>query len=346
MPLPTTTIGSFPKPDYLTTKDWFSFGSTMGSDATHHTNSATPESGEVLDRAAREVVASQVEIGIDIPTDGEVRRENYIHYHCRNLNGIDFDQLTTRTLRNGAWVGEVPTFVSKVTPRDHFLVHDYLVASSVTDWPVKITMPGPITIMDTTADDFYGNDRELGKDLAAALNYEALALADAGCRVIQVDEPCFARYPDKALDYGFDLLESIFAGLPETVTRTVHMCCGYPERVDSEVYEKADPMVYHQLADAINSSSIDAISLEDAHRSNDLSLFEAFTDTDVILGVVGIARSRVESVAEIIERATAVLERTGPDRLILGPDCGLAMLPRAIAEAKLANIVTAAAQIG
>ena len=143
-----------------------------------------------------------------------------------------------------------------------------------------------MTIGDTTADLHYDDPRARGRDLAAALNREVLALADAGCRHIQIDEPLFARKPDAAFDYGFEHLERAFHGCPGHVTRTVHMCCGYPDRLDRADYPKADPGSYLRLADAIEDSSIDAISIEDAHRPNDLSLLERFRRTTVILGVV------------------------------------------------------------
>jgi 5-methyltetrahydropteroyltriglutamate--homocysteine methyltransferase len=126
------------------------------------------------------------------------------------------------------------------------------------------------------------------------------ALAKAGCRYIQIDEPLFARKPDEALEYSFENLERIFHGCQENVVRTVHMCCGYPDRLDHPSYPKADPDSYWRIADAIESSSIQAISLEDAHRYNDLSLLELFPTTTVILGVVAVAKSRIEEVDEIV----------------------------------------------
>ena len=346
MPLRTTTIGAYPKPDYVPTPDWFRVGGPGTASPTQayeaYLQNLPPDIDEILDRATREVVREQVQAGIDIPTDGEIRRENYIHYQCRNFDGFDFSRLTRLELRNGAWVADVPTIVGPITGRDPILPQDYRAAQAATDKPVKITLPGPMTIAGSTADAYYHDEARLGADLAAALNREILALAKAGCTWIQIDEPVFAREPDKALAFGFDNLERCFDGLPDHVTRAVHMCCGYPERLDQPDYLKADRTAYFKLAPAIEASSIQAISLEDAHEHNDLRLLEIFQTTTVIFGSVGIARSRVEPVEEIAARLEQALRHIDPDRLIVGPDCGLGMLPRETALAKLENMVAAA----
>jgi 5-methyltetrahydropteroyltriglutamate--homocysteine methyltransferase len=301
---------------------------------------------ELLDRGTHQVVHDQVNVGIDIPTDGEVRRENYIHYHCRHLEGIDFSTLTKKVSRQGAWQARLPTITGPLKARDHFLPQDYHSAQAVTDRPLKMTVPGPMTITDSIADAYYHDEKRLGLALAEALNKEILALARAGCTWIQVDEPVFARKPEQALAYGFENLERCFHGLPEHVTRAAHMCCGYPDHLDQEGFQKADLQAYFQLAEAIEASTIQAISLEDAHRHNDLSLLEHFKTTTVIFGVIAIAKSRVEPVEEIAKRLKAVLEHIDPDRLIVAPDCGLGLLTREIALAKLANMVSAAQAVG
>ncbi|MCK5365255.1 MAG: 5-methyltetrahydropteroyltriglutamate--homocysteine methyltransferase, partial [Gammaproteobacteria bacterium] len=209
MKLLTTTIGAYPKPECIELPDWF--GDDAGPDTetpTENWAGALARMGddaeEILARGTREVVDDQVACGIDIPSDGEVRRENYIHYHCRHLNGIDFEQLTRKSLRQGAYSARLPTITGPVSARDHFLPHDWKVAQSFTDRPVKITMPGPMTITDTTANEYYDDPAKLGADLADALNVEVMALADAGCKHIQIDEPVFARKVPDALDYGLE----------------------------------------------------------------------------------------------------------------------------------------------
>ena len=164
----------------------------------------------------------------------------------------------------------------------------------------------------------------------------------AGCRHIQIDEPLFARRIGDALDYGFDNLERCFHGCPPDVVRTVHMCCGYPDRLDNPDYPKAPKDCYFDLAQAIDRSSINAVSVEDAHRPNDLSLLEKFTQTTVIFGIVAIAKSRIEPVEELKERLEKALDHIDADRLIAAPDCGLGILGRDLAKAKLGNMVKAA----
>ncbi len=347
MPLLTTTIGAYPKPGYVPVSDWFQ--GPEGPDTEYPTRNydrQLAEAGagaeELFVRAAGDVIADQVEAGIDIPTDGEVRRENYIHYHCRHLDGIDFGRLTEKVLRGGAYSAALPTVTGPVRVRAPFLPHDWRVAQAFTERPVKLTMPGPMTIADTVANEFYDDEMRLGIDLATALNAEVRALAEAGCRHIQIDEPVFARKPEQALAYGFENLERCFHGAPVGVVRTVHMCCGYPDRLDNPDYPKADPGAYLRLADAIEESSVQAVSIEDAHRHNDLALLERFRTTTVIFGSVAVAKSRLESVDEIGDRLRAALEHIDASRLIAAPDCGLGLLGRDLALAKLKHLCVAA----
>jgi 5-methyltetrahydropteroyltriglutamate--homocysteine methyltransferase len=354
MSLQTTCLGAYPKPDYLPFRDWFTRREGMtaaGGDVTREYTEMMARNDEaeletLFARATREAVEDQVSAGIDIPSDGEQRRENYIHYHCRHLEGFDFDNLTSRILRDGAYETELPTISGKVVPRgEHFLPDDFRCAQGFTDRPVKMTVPGPLTIMDTTANTYYGERRTQAFDLAQALNYEIRALADAGCQYIQVDEPLFARKVDDALDFGVEALERCFDGVPDNVTRVMHMCCGYPNCVDDENYHKADRESYFRLAAAVDASSVHQISIEDAHRHNDLSLFEKFARSSVVFGVVAIAKSRVETVDEIAARVGDVLGHIDRERLILAPDCGLGLMKRELVLEKLRNLCAAARQV-
>ena len=347
----TTCIGAYPKPEFVELPDWFTVAEGPDTaDPTQSWSEAMVAMGEnvedILTRGVAQAIADQESAGIDIPTDGEVPRENYIHYHCRYLDGIDFTHLTEKSLRNGAYVARLPTITKRVSAREPFLVHDWRRAQELTDRPVKMTMPGPMTIGDTTADSFYDDPGRRGADLADALNVEVLNLAQAGCRHIQIDEPLFARKPGPALDYGFENLERAFYKCPKNVIRTVHMCCGYPDRLDNPDYPKADPHSYAELAGAIEDSSIDSVSLEDAHRHNDLGLLEKFNNTSVILGVVTVAKSTVESVEEIRGRLQLALAHIDPERLLAAPDCGLGLLGRELARAKLKNLCEASQSLG
>ena len=345
MPLSTTTIGSYPKPSYAPVPNGFDaeLGSWRPTEATELDGTTTAAENEAtLDRAVCEVVAEQSAIGIDVPTDGEIRREHYIYYHCRRLEGFDFESLVPRTMRDGGWAAEVPAVSSAIRAGAPFLARDWQIAQAATDRPVKITLPGPLTIAASAHDEFYGDERALSDALADALNVEIRRVAEAGCRWIQIDEPVFAREPERALAFGIDALARCFDGVPREVRRVVHVCCGYPSALDVEDYPKAERDAYFLLADALEAAPIDAVSIEDAHRHNDLRLLERFASSTVILGVVDIARTRVESADEIRSRLRAALEHIDGARLIAAPDCGLAMLDRQVAVAKLRNVVAAA----
>jgi len=347
MALLTTTIGAYPKPDFVPIPDWFR--AEGGPDTRHPTQgyleaiaAMGAEAEDLFARGVKQVVEDQTGAGIDIPTDGEVRRENYIHYHCRHIEGIDFETLTPKEVRGGTYSAELPSVTGPVRARDRFLAADYRLAQGFTERPVKITMPGPMTIADTTVNLHYEDEAALGADLAAAINAEILSLAEAGCRWIQVDEPVLARKPEAALAYGVENLDRCFHGLPAGVHRVMHMCCGYPDRLDRDDYPKADPDAYLRLAEAVDGSCIDAVSIEDAHRHNDLSLLERFAKSTVILGVVAVAQSRVEPVEEIRARLAAALDHIDAERLIAAPDCGLGLLGRELAREKMTNLCRAA----
>ncbi len=347
----TTTIGAYPKPDYVPIGDWFTTDYRSGKVVDY-----TSAYGEQLDaagvdaellfrRATKEVIGDQIDAGIDVVTDGEVRRENYVHAQCRHLRGFDFEHLGQHRIR-----GTIETRLPMVTGSVGFdtspLAHEFEIAQSLSTRPVKVTLPGPMTIMDTTVDAHYYDERALGVDLAAALNAQILELVVAGCRHIQIDEPVMARKPALALEYGIGHLSRCFDEVPPTVTRVVHCCCGYPRRLDDADYPKADRRTYLQLAPALDAAPIHQVSIEDAHRHNDLAaLLPLFAETTVILGVVAIAESHVESVEEIAARLRVAREYLPEDRLVAAPDCGLGYLNRDLARKKLRALTEAAATL-
>ncbi len=350
-PIETTTIGAFPKPSYVPVRDWFDAArETGGMNSSQTTLDFTTDSQKDKDahealfiRAAREVIDIQIRSGITIPTDGEVRRENYIHYHCRHLDAFDFDQLEHRVLRDGAYETDLPAIRSEIVQNGRlYAAHDYKAAQSVSSRPVKFTLPGPLTIMDTTADCFYNDRPRLNAALAETVNKEVLALVEAGCQYIQVDEPLFARQVEDALSFGMEGLERCFHGVPKSVTRVVHMCCGYPDHLDDTDYKKADPDSYHRLSTAVDAAAFDQVSIEDAHCCNNLDLLDKLPNKTVIFGAVAIASSRVESVDEVVARLQSALTHIDRDRLVVAPDCGLGLLSAELAEAKLRVMCEAA----
>ncbi|MGC6496377.1 MAG: cobalamin-independent methionine synthase II family protein [Candidatus Puniceispirillaceae bacterium] len=350
--LPTTVIGSFPKPDYLPIRDWFNAAhDTGGMNSPEVTRGYSAYRASNADealfvRAAEEIIALQIAAGIDVPTDGEVRRENYIHYHCRHVSGFDFDDLEHRVLRDGAYATDLPA-IRQAIRHEHapYSPHDFAASQAVSPRPIKFTLPGPLTIMDTTADCFYHDRRRLAADLGDSVNREIRALVDAGCRHIQLDEPLFARQLDDALGFGMEGLERCFHKVPSAVTRTVHICCGYPNYLDDADYKKADPTSYHQLAEVMDELDFDAVSIEDAHCTNDLALLEKFTRKSLVFGAIAVARSRIETVEEVVQRLRDALGHIDRDRLIVAPDCGLGLLGRDLAKTKLEVMCAAAAAV-
>ncbi|MDC0191970.1 5-methyltetrahydropteroyltriglutamate--homocysteine methyltransferase [Alphaproteobacteria bacterium] len=337
----TTVIGAYPKPDYLKITDWFN--------AKGGTDTATPtkfyedeikkmgaDAESIFDKAAKEVIKDQLDCGIDIITDGEIKRENYIHYHCRHLNGVDFKTLTEKVARTGNYKCWLPTITNKISAADPFLVDEWKSNQSLSNKPVKVTIPGPMTITDTIANTHYTSDEEMGYDLAIAINTEIKRLVDAGCTYIQVDEPLFARKPNNALAFGIKNLEKCFEGINQNnVEKITHICCGYPDKIDSVNYPKAPLDSYKKIAKALDSSKIDSVSLEDAHRYNDLSLLKNYKNTKIIFGVIKIASSKIETVEEIESRIKETLKFISKEQLIAAPDCGLGHLNRELAIKKL-----------
>jgi 5-methyltetrahydropteroyltriglutamate--homocysteine methyltransferase len=225
----TTVIGSYPKPESLKLPDWFERQTSYS--CVRHTSflNLTTDLDDLLLKATKDVIEEQTALGLDVITDGEIRRENYIYYLCRHLNGISFDHITPLPIRNGACHIQAPTIVSEIKPQARSkTTEDWQSAQSMSSVPVKATIPGPMTISDSVADGFYYNEDKLSSDLVTAINHEIRTLAAAGCKHIQIDEPLMARKPGLALSKGIQNIELCFANIPDTVEKTVHICCGYP----------------------------------------------------------------------------------------------------------------------
>ena len=344
----TTVIGAYPKPKYLKITDWFNTkGGTDTANPTRFYEDEMKKMGSdadvIFQKAAAEVIRDQLDCGIDIITDGEIKRENYIHYHCRHLNGVDFNILTEKVARTGNYKCLLPTITNKISSADPFLVDEWKNNQSLSDKPVKVTIPGPMTITDTIANTYYNSDEEMGYDLAIAINIEIKRLAKAGCKYIQVDEPLFARKPENALAFGIENLEKCFEGINNNdVEKITHICCGYPDKLDAVDYPKAPLDSYKKIAKSLDNSIIDSVSIEDAHRYNDLTLLKDYKQTKVILGLIKIASSKIETVEEIEDRIHDALKFISKEQLIAAPDCGLGHLSRELAMKKLKIMALAA----
>jgi len=207
MGLKTTCIGAYPKPSYVKLPDWFNI--PAGPDTADPTKQWL-EAMEELGPDANAIIAKGIKEAVTDQT-----------YHCRHLNGFDFENLTNKQVRGGTYSANLPTIRSAVTVKKLFLADDWKLAQSFSQNPLKITMPGPMTVFDTNCDDYYNDPEKAGHDIAKALNQEVLSLAEAGCKYIQIDEPLFARKPKDALDYGFENLETT----PTTLKRIRMLIC-------------------------------------------------------------------------------------------------------------------------
>ncbi|PPR47709.1 MAG: 5-methyltetrahydropteroyltriglutamate--homocysteine methyltransferase [Alphaproteobacteria bacterium MarineAlpha5_Bin9] len=347
----TTVIGAYPKPNFLKIPDWFNEeGGTDTQFPTKNYTEALEKLGNnaelIFLKATKEVIQDQEKCGIDIITDGEIRRENYIHYHCRYLNGIDFKKLTEKSARTGNYKCWLPTITKKITAKEPFLSKEWVSNQKLTKKPIKVTIPGPMTIADTIGNSFYKNDEEMGIDLAKAINIEIKRLEKAGCKYIQVDEPLFARKPENAIAFGIRNLERCFDGIDSNkVERITHICCGYPDKLDAINYPKAPLESYNKISTALDKSIIDTVSIEDAHRYNNLEILKKFKNTKIIIGLIKIASSKIESFEEINQRINKALRYISKEQLIAAPDCGLGHLPRQLAISKLKVLVEAVKEI-
>lgn len=349
MALVTTTVGAYPKPAYLRpAKQTRSDGDRPDRrDDRPRRPIQAGEREKLLRRAAHEAVVEQVELGIEIPTTGAIRRVHEVYDLCRQLAGIDFSREVGKVLRTGSEEMGVPAVTEAIRHRHHILLSEWQAVQAVSKRPVKITLPGPMTIADALADVYYeGEERQLMSDLAKALNTEIHALADAGCAWIQIDEPLFALEPERAVAFGIDNLEHCFHRVPAPVATVVHLRNGYPTELDSDDVLTAEPAAYFELAEALEMSSLQVVSIEDTHQPNDLALLEQFIRTSVILGVVAGSKTEVELIDEITGRLRQALHHIEPNRLLVAPDSHLQMLDRRLAVDKLRNMVIAAQAVG
>lgn len=361
-----SVVGSFPKPASLTRRnkralevlDWFQAPDTAASFVPPEQDVAGMFNEQEFENATRDVLKRQA--ALDVITDGEIRRDNYIYGFLRKLDGVDFSLAgrTAKSCRQGAYVAELPTIVDKLRPRDgvpRLAETEWKPAQMSSDQtvhlPIKFAIPGPLTCSDTIADKYYGPKfgAEEGRvhmmaDLAPLIRTEIDALVSAGCKHIQIDEPLLARYPQYA-ETVLPIVDSLVEGAAAAgCTIYIHMCCGYPDKVDSTTYLKAPKENYAKLAPLIESlcPNVHVVSIEDAHRHNDFEvLLPLFKTKTVMLGVIKVASSKIETAEEIEARVREALQFIPPSRLILAPDCGLAMLPDDTIDAKLRSLVAA-----
>lgn len=333
----TTIAGSLPRPTWL--------AGPRQLYAPWHLEGETLREGQ--DDAVALWLAEQNAAGIDIVTDGEQRRRHYIWGFLEALGTVDFETLGSRKSRGQRYAGETkaPRLMSELTWTEPVMVQALEFARAHTDRVIKVTLPGPMTLADSLIDEFGGrSDADLAMAYADLLNKEARALADAGCEVIQIDEPCFNIYIDEVADWGMEALERAFDGV--SATRAVHICYGYGSPIVL-AWKNAneDWSHYHHTLPLLAKSSIDQVSVECAASGVDLAVLEALEGKDVLVGVIDVGTEEVESPELVAERISAALNHVDAGHLIACTDCGMVPRSRASAAGKLHALAKGAALV-
>jgi len=332
-----TIVGSLPKPRWLAPPGEL-FAAWRLED---------PYLQEGQEDAVRVWMAAQEKAGLDIVTDGEQRRRHYIWGFFQGLDGIDTVNLAMRSQRAQRYHKEIAAarLIGGPEWRGPVFVDALRTTFAMTDRPVKVTLPGPMTIVDSLVDTVGGRtEAQLAMRFAEILNMEARALAAAGASVIQFDEPCFNVYVDKVKDWGIAALETAAAGV--TVKTGVHICYGYgTPLVKRWKSGNRDWSHYEHTLPLLAKSSIDQVSVETAASGVDVSVIEAIRGKDVLLGVVDVGDEAVETPELIAQRLHAALRYADPEHLHACTDCGMVPLSRQSAEGKLRALVAGAAMV-
>ena len=333
----TAIAGSLPKPSWLaeTEKLW-------------------PEwkaSGAELERAKADAtllwLKVQEDAGIDIVGDGEQSRQHFVHGFLARVEGIDFEHKVKMGIRNNRYDAMVPQVVGPLRLAGRVHATEARLARAHTGKRLKFTLPGPMTIVDTVADRFYGQGKEgrikLAFAFAELLNQEALALQADGVDIVQFDEPAFNVYMADAAEWGVAALERAAQDL--TCKTAVHICYGYgiKANVDWKATLGEQWRQYEQVFPALAQSSIDQVSLECFHSHVPPELMRLLAGKDVMVGVIDVASDVIETPEEIAETIGRALQFVPKERLIACTNCGLAPMRREIAEAKLAALARGAA---
>jgi 5-methyltetrahydropteroyltriglutamate--homocysteine methyltransferase len=321
----TTVAGSLPKPAWL----------------------AEPEKlwapwrleGEALiegqQDAALAWIKTQEDAGIDIVSDGEQFRKHFVHGFLEDIEGIDWQRMTTMGIRDDRYDAQVPTVTSAVR-RDKSVHGDGAkFCRERTNNQLKFTLPGPMTICDTIADAHYGSRPEMAMAFAGLLNEEARELEALGVDVIQFDEPAFNAFMDQVPIWGVDALHRAIDGL--TCKTAVHICYGYgiQENIDWKETLGDEWRQYEEFFPSLNESRIDQISLECADSKVPMSVLRLLKDKEVLVGAIDVASVNIETPEKVASTLRAAMEFVDPERIIACTNCGMAPLPRHVAEGKL-----------
>jgi 5-methyltetrahydropteroyltriglutamate--homocysteine methyltransferase len=292
---------------------------------------------EFLDQAQDDAtliaIRDQERAGLDIITDGEMRRESYSNRFATALDGVDMENHGTALDRSGH-PNPVPRVVGRIQRRHAVETRDVAFLRANTDRKIKITVPGPFTMAQQAQNDFYKDEAEMAHDYAVAVNAEIKDLFAAGADYVQVDEPYMQARPEKARAYGLAALDRALEGVEGQTA--VHICFGYAAIIH------ARPTGYSFLPE-LCKCRVRQISIETAQSNLDTSVLKNFSDQTIILGVIDLASHKVETPEIVAERIRRALPHIDPARIILAPDCGMKYLPRDVAFGKMRAMVEGAA---
>jgi 5-methyltetrahydropteroyltriglutamate--homocysteine methyltransferase len=328
----TTIAGSLPKPGWLaeTSKLW----------------PAWRAGGQALDEAKRDATLLWLkeleDAGIDIVTDGEQSRQHFVHGFLEHVEGIDFGRKVRRGIRNNRYEAMVPVVTGALRLKGRAHQAEAKLARAHTTRKLKITLPGPMTIVDTIADEHYGDKVKLAMAFAALLNREARALERDGVDVIQFDEPAFNVYLQDVKRWGIRALHRAIQGL--RCTTAIHICYGYG--IEANLQWKrtlgAEWRQYEEIFPALARSRIDQVSLECIHSKVPLELLRLLKGKDVLLGVIDVASDKVETPQEVAETIASALRFVPRTRLFPCTNCGMAPMERGLALKKLQALAAGA----
>jgi 5-methyltetrahydropteroyltriglutamate--homocysteine methyltransferase len=327
--LPTALVGSYAMPSWLIDRDRLAGRFPPRTRATELWRVDAEFLEEAQNDATLLAIRDQERAGLDIITDGEMRRESYSNRFATALDGVDIDNPGSALDRSGH-PNPVPRVVGPVRRTRPVQTGDVAFLRANTDRPIKMTVPGPFTMSQQAQNDYYESARAMALDYAAAVNEEIHDLFAAGADIVQVDEPYMQARPAAAEEYGIEALDRALAGAPGTTA--VHLCFGYA----AIIHER--PSGYSFLPQ-LAQSSVDSISIETAQSNLDCSVLEELPGKTMIVGVLDLSTDEVESPEVVASRIRRALEHHPADQTVVAPDCGLKYLDRDVAFAKMVAMV-------
>jgi 5-methyltetrahydropteroyltriglutamate--homocysteine methyltransferase len=331
--IPTTLVGSYPQPDWLLDREKLAARLPPRVRATDLWRVDPAYLKDAQDDATLLAIRDQERAGLDIVTDGEIRRESYSNRFALALDGIDADNPGSMPDRLGNPM-PVPRITGPIRRREQVQVEDVKFLRANTDRAIKITVPGPFTMSQQAQDEHYASEEERAYAFADAVREEVADLFAAGADIVQLDEPWMEARLQQARAFGLETLRRALDGI--TGTTALHICFGYPS------FMGAGRAGEYQFLPDLADSPLDQISIETAQSELDLSVLERLEGKSIILGVLALNSADVESADEVAERIRRALPHKRPEELIVAPDCGMKYLPRDAAFAKLQSLVAGA----